>query len=52
MTLLNITITSKIDEETDKKLTAYGNSRDWEKSKAIRNILKSFLSENKTKSIV
>lgn len=49
---LKITIASKIDEETDKKLTAYGNARDWEKSKTIRNILKSFLSENYTKTNV
>lgn len=54
MELLTVTITSKIDKPLDKLLIAYGNSHDWEKSKAIRNILRSFLLDefkNKTTNV-
>lgn len=44
----NITVASKIDEETNKKLDELSIVKDWEKSKTIRNIIKSYFDENKT----
>lgn len=48
----NITVASKIDEETKNKLDALSDEKDWDKSKTIRNIIKSYFDENKTNSSV
>lgn len=47
----DIFVASRIDEPLDNKLTDFGNSHDWEKSKSIRNILKTFLSLPRKKQL-
>lgn len=47
----DIFVASRIDEPLDNKLTDFGNSQDWEKSKSIRNILKTFLSLPRKKQL-
>lgn len=48
---LKVFIASRINRSLDDKLTDFGNSQDWEKSKSIRNILKSFLSLPRKKQL-
>ena len=47
----DIFVASRIDETLDNKLTDFGNFQDWEKSKSIRNILKTFLSLPRKKQL-
>ena len=44
----DITVASKIDKELNNKLDELSEEKDWEKSKTIRNIIKSYFDENKT----
>jgi hypothetical protein len=43
---LNNTVSTKINDQTLLVLTKFGNEKDWELSKTIRNVINSYIEEH------